>query len=118
MCILPSEEEALKEWRAEGHRDRALGLVDMVDQVETMKAVPSDEDMASLLQERIAPMKAWQQMNTLQHPSEKEGLVDVVEKAEAMEDLTSDQDLAALLQEQIVLQPFLQLLSESGFLWV
>ena len=44
-------------------------------------------------------------MNALQQTSEEEGLVDVVEKA-------------ALLQEQIVLQPFLQLLSEAGFLWV
>ena len=79
--------------------------MDMVDQAETMKVVPSDEDLAALLQEQIAPMKAWQQMNALQQTSEEEGLVDVVEKA-------------ALLQEQIVLQPFLQLLSEAGFLWV
>ena len=92
--------------------------MDMVDQAETMKDVTSDEDLAALLQEQIAPMKAWQQMNTLQQTSEEEGLVDVVEKAEAMKDLTSDEDLAALLQEQIVLQPFLQLLSEAGFLWV
>ena len=72
-----------------------------MEKAEAMKDVTSDEDLEALLQEQIAPMKAWQQMKTLQQTSEEEGLADVVEKAEAMKDLTSDEEPAARRQEQI-----------------